>query len=76
MHIYTYIPDLVNISYLQMGPWEGGPIQDLGFHSGRMYLRFPSAEAVASAMPEESMDFREATNEEIEALGTLPEYPA
>ena len=76
MHIYNYILNIDTLSYLKIGNWEGGPIQDLGYHGGRMYLRFPHAEAVAAALPEEGMDFREATNEEIEALGTLPEYPA
>ncbi len=76
--VYTYLPDWDTVppTFMQMGPWSGGPVEDLqsSLNDRRIYLRFPNAAAAEAAQPTEDMDFRLATEEEVEALGELAPY--
>lgn len=76
--VYTYLPDWDSVppQFLQIGPWQGGPIEQLesSLADRRIYVRFPNEGAVAAAQPTEEMDFRLATEEEVAALGDLQPY--
>jgi hypothetical protein len=57
------------------GGWEGGPIERAGFLDGYHYYRYPNQAALDGVDRNSCEDFRQATAEEIESLGALPQYP-